>query len=350
MTETDNKPLLSVRGLKKHFVQRRNLFGKAVRTVRAVDGVDLDIERAETLGLVGESGCGKSTLGRAVLKLIEPTAGTLVYDGEDITNFSAGRLRPWRKKMQIIFQDPFASLNPRMSVGNIIGEALDIHRLEQGPARTARVAELLDTVGLRKEAMHRYPHEFSGGQRQRIGIARALAVRPEFIVCDEPISALDVSIQAQVVNLLQDLQSELGLTYLFIAHDLTVVEHISTRVAVMYLGRIVEIAEAKALYAAPHHPYTKALFSAVPRPDPENKHERILLHGEIPSPLDPPSGCTFHPRCSEAMDICKTDSPQLVQIGARHQTACHLYTEAVSPPAPALSGGQSAASVGDQGA
>jgi oligopeptide/dipeptide ABC transporter ATP-binding protein len=316
--------LVELRGLKKHYPVRGGLLGGERRVVKAVDGVDLDIAASETLGLVGESGCGKSTLGRTLLRLIEPTAGTVRFDGHEVTALNDAELRPLRQKMQIIFQDPFASLNPRMTVGKIVAEGLTIHGLKTGPALEERVDELLELVGLRPEAKRRYPHEFSGGQRQRVGIARALATEPTFIVCDEPISALDVSIQAQVVNLLQDLQHRLGLTYLFIAHDLTVVRHISTRVAVMYLGQIVELATAAELYDDPLHPYTKALLSAVPVPDPERAHERIVLEGEVPSPLSPPSGCKFHPRCPEAMDRCKVDVPALVQIGER-QVACHLY-------------------------
>ncbi len=317
--------LVEARGLKKHFQASSGLFAGSKKVLRAVDGIDLDITAGETLGLVGESGCGKSTLGRVLLRLHEPTAGTIRYRGEDITGLPAGPLRALRRKMQIIFQDPYASLNPRMTIGSIVGEALQIHGLAPGAEREARVASLLERVGLRPDVMHRYPHEFSGGQRQRVGIARALAVEPEFIVCDEPISALDVSIQAQVVNLLQDLQQELGLTYLFIAHDLTVVEHISTRVAVMYLGNIVELASRDDLYRDPKHPYTRALLSAVPHPVPGGKKERIALRGEIPSPIDPPSGCKFHPRCPEATDVCRTTEPTLVTLGGTRQVSCHLY-------------------------
>ena len=318
--------LLEVRDLCKHFSVTKGTFKRVTKTVRAVDGVSLDIHKGETLGLVGESGCGKSTFGRTVLKLYDPTSGTLKFKGENITENSSSQMRPLRRQMQMIFQDPYASLNPRMTVGNIIAEALNIHNITTTkPDTEAKVRELLETVGLRPESIHRYPHEFSGGQRQRIGIARALAVSPEFLVCDEPIAALDVSIQAQIVNLLQDLQHKLKLTYLFIAHDLTVVRHISTRVAVMYLGSLVELASSKDLYSEPLHPYTRALLSAVPTPTPEKK-KRIVLQGEIPSPLNPPSGCKFHPRCPDVMDICSQKDPELVQIGGT-KVACHLYTK-----------------------
>lgn len=318
--------LLRVQNLKKHFVQTKGVFRLKRQVVKAVDGVSFSIARGETLGLVGESGCGKSTLGRIILRLVEPTEGSIEFEGLDITHVAEKTLRPMRRKMQIIFQDPYASLNPRMTVGNIIGEALEIHGLFNGKsARQERVSELLSLVGLRPETLHRYPHEFSGGQRQRIGIARALAVDPQFIVCDEPVSALDVSIQAQIVNLLQDLQSQLGLTYLFIAHDLMIVKHISTRIAVMYLGDIVELALANDLYGDPKHPYTEALLSAVPNVDKMARRKRIELHGEIPSPIDPPSGCKFHPRCPKAMEVCKAVAPTLIQIGANRQVACHLY-------------------------
>ncbi len=318
--------LVEVKHLSKFFPITKGVFKKIRTNVRAVEDVTFDISQGETLGLVGESGCGKSTLGRTLLKLYEPTAGEITYEGQNITALGTVNMRPLRRKMQIIFQDPYASLNPRMTVGNIIAEALLIHKLYASKdGRQKRIRELLSTVGLRDEAMYRYPHEFSGGQRQRIGIARALAVDPRFIVCDEPISALDVSIQAQIVNLLQDLQTQLGLTYLFIAHDLMVVKHISTRVAVMYLGNLVEISPANALYEAPKHPYTQALLSAVPSPDPTRKHQRIILKGEIPSPINPPSGCKFHTRCPQVMDICKMQSPPLIQIGTDRQVACHLY-------------------------
>ncbi len=320
------KELVKIKNLKKYFSVTKGTFRKTTQTVRAVDGVTFDIFKGETLGLVGESGCGKSTLGRCVLRLYEPTSGEISFDGQDITQMKSEDLRALRRRMQIIFQDPYASLNPRMTVGNIIGEALVIHNLFTDKAtRQKRVAELLSIVGLRPEALFRYPHEFSGGQRQRIGIARALAVDPQFIVCDEPVSALDVSIQAQIVNLLQDLQAELGLTYLFIAHDLMIVKHISTRVAVMYLGNLAEVAPASELYVDPKHPYTKALLSAVPVADPTRKKTRIILKGEIPSPINPPSGCKFHPRCPEVMKICSEVIPPLIQISEKRQVACHLY-------------------------
>jgi oligopeptide/dipeptide ABC transporter ATP-binding protein len=319
-----SETLVELRDLSKHFSLSGSMFARHKRVVRAVENVSLEIKKGETLGLVGESGCGKSTLGRTLLKLYDPTSGSIHFKGRDITKLSPGGMRPLRREMQIIFQDPYASLNPRMTVGNVIGEALQIHGLYPGAEREDRVREMLEVVGLRPEALHRYPHEFSGGQRQRIGIARALAVDPSFIVCDEPISALDVSIQAQIVNLLQDLQHKLGLTYLFIAHDLTVVEHISTRVAVMYLGSLAEVASAAELYKDPKHPYTRALLSAVPVPEPGRTKSRIMLKGEIPSPIDPPSGCKFHPRCPDVMDVCKQEVPRLVQLG-KTKVACHLY-------------------------
>jgi oligopeptide transport system ATP-binding protein len=318
--------LVKISELKKYFSVTKGTFRKTTQTVRAVDGVTFDIFKGETLGLVGESGCGKSTLGRCILRLYEPTSGEVNFDGQNITSLKSEDLRSLRRRMQIIFQDPYASLNPRMTVGNIIGEALVIHQLFADKVqRQKRVAELLSIVGLRPEALFRYPHEFSGGQRQRIGIARALAVDPQFIVCDEPVSALDVSIQAQIVNLLQDLQEEFGLTYLFIAHDLMIVKHISTRVAVMYLGSIAEVAPSSELYIDPKHPYTRALLSAVPIADPTRKKSRIMLKGEIPSPINPPPGCKFHPRCFEAMKICSEVTPPLIQISEKRQVACHLY-------------------------
>lgn len=323
---TANKPLLQVTDLEQHFVQYRGMFSREKRVVRAVDGVSFHIDESETLGLVGESGCGKSTLGRSVLRLIEPTKGRVLFEDEDVTGAGKDRMRELRRKMQIIFQDPFASLNPRMTVGNIIEEALIIHKFGNSPAeRQNRVMELLKLVGLRKESIGRYPHEFSGGQRQRIGIARALAVDPKFVVCDEPISALDVSIQAQIINLMQDLQYHLGLTYLFIAHDLHVVRHIASRIAVMYLGNIVEIGDAKTVYEDPKHPYTRALLSAMPVPDPSKKSNRILLSGEVPSPINPPSGCKFHPRCPYVKPECKEALPELISLGSKQKVACVLY-------------------------
>jgi oligopeptide transport system ATP-binding protein len=319
------EPLVKVTDLKKYFSVRGGLLSREVARVQAVDHVSFTINRSETLGLVGESGCGKSTTARCVLRLIEPSSGEIIFDGRNVREADATDLRTMRRDMQIVFQDPFASLNPRMTVGAIIGEALSIHKLtEPGSESDERIASLLVKVGLKPEHMRRYPHEFSGGQRQRIVIARALAVEPKFIVCDEPVSALDVSIQAQVINLLEDLQAELGLTYLFVAHDLSVVEHISDRVAVMYLGRIVEIAKASDLYRNPQHPYTQALLSAVPVPNPKLKRKRIRLQGDVPSPMNPPSGCYFHTRCPIAEPRCAQVSPELKQGSDGHFVACHL--------------------------
>jgi oligopeptide/dipeptide ABC transporter ATP-binding protein len=293
-----------------------------------VDDISFTVKKGETLGLVGESGCGKTTTGRVILRLIEPTSGEVIFDGKNVPALPKDELRELRKDMQIIFQDPYGSLNPRMTVGDIIGEPLHIHKLARGPEREKRVRELLEVVGLSAFHARRFPHEFSGGQRQRIGIARALAVRPKLIICDEPVSALDVSIQAQVINLLQDLQSEFDLTYVFIAHDLSVVKHISDRVAVMYLGKIVELTGKHELYHNPKHPYTQALLSAIPEADPTIKKERILLKGDVPSPINPPKGCRFHTRCPKVMDICKTEEPKFVDSGDGHFVACHLVPAA----------------------
>ena len=317
--------LLDVKNLKVHFPVKHGLFSRVHGYVKAVDDVSLSIQPGETLGLVGESGCGKTTLGRAIIRLIEPTAGNVLFEGEDITRLSGEQLRGRRRKFQMIFQDPYGSLNPRMIVSEIIGEALDIHQLaDSAAARDARIADLLRAVGLDASHADRYPHEFSGGQRQRVGIARALAVEPKLIVCDEPVSALDVSVQAQIVNLLMDLQQQHGLAYLFIAHDLAVVEHISHRVMVMYLGRAVELAPAKELVRAPRHPYTQALLSAVPVIDPDSKRKRIMLPGDVPSPIAPPPGCTFNPRCSVKEARCETSVPALREVEPGHWVSCHL--------------------------
>ncbi len=316
--------LLSVRDLRKHFAIKGGILSRTVDKVHAVDGVSFDIGAGETLGLVGESGCGKSTTGRCILRLIEPSSGEIRFKGTDVTRMSGPALRSLRRDMQIIFQDPYASLNPRLTVGAIVGEALTIHELATSRRDLEdRVVQLLETVGLQADHMRRFPHEFSGGQRQRIGIARALAVEPKLIVCDEPVSALDVSIQAQVINLLEDLQEQFGLTYLFIAHDLSVVEHISTRVAVMYLGRVVEIAPSRDLYDNPLHPYTEALLSAVPIPDPTVKRKRIMLQGDVPNPIRPPSGCHFHTRCPIARPDCSQRVPELRESQPGHWVSCH---------------------------
>ena len=321
--------LLEVNDLKMHFpITRGVIFQRQVGAIKAVDGLDFTLYRGETLGLVGESGCGKSTTGRAILQLHRPTDGAVLFEGKDLTKTKGEELRKMRRRMQMIFQDPYASLNPRMTVGSIIGEPLEVHGIGTSRKdRQERVQALLKTVGLNPDFVNRYPHEFSGGQRQRIGIARALAVNPAFIVCDEPISALDVSIQAQIINLLEDLQDELDLTYLFIAHDLSVVRHISDRIAVMYLGKIVELADRDELYANPKHPYTQALLSAVPIPDPqiENQRRRIILEGDVPSPANPPKGCNFSTRCPRVMDVCRQQDPPFKDYGNGHYAACYLY-------------------------
>ena len=316
--------LVEVKDLVKHFPIRGGIFLKEVASVKAVDHVSLTIREGETLGLVGESGCGKTTLGRLILRLEEPSSGKVLFQGKNILSFDKEKLRSLRKDMQIIFQDPFSSLNPRKTVSHIIGEPLLVHGLRRRWEREERVLELLRVVGLRREHMRRYPHQFSGGQRQRIGVARALALRPKLIICDEAVSALDVSIQAQVINLLKDLQEEFGLTYLFISHDLAVVEHVSDRLAVMYLGKIVELAASSTIYRSPLHPYTQALLSASPIPDPTSRRNRIILRGDVPSPIDPPSGCHFHTRCIYAEEICSQQKPQLKEVGKNHLTACHF--------------------------
>jgi peptide/nickel transport system ATP-binding protein len=321
-----SEPLLQVWNLTKEFAVQSGLFRRQSASVHAVDGVDFHIESGETLGLVGESGCGKSTTGRCVLRLIEPTSGEITFEGRNVTALDAGELRTLRRDIQIIFQDPYASLNPRMTVGAIIGEALIIHQLTKTRREfEERIVELLETVGLQADHMTRRPHEFSGGQRQRIGIARALAVEPKLIICDEPVSALDVSIQAQVVNLLEDLQQKFGLAYLFIAHDLGVVKHISDRVAVMYLGEIVEVADKRALYAEPLHPYTQALIAAVPEAKPRKGRRKPAITGEIPSALNPPVGCRFHTRCPHAMPVCRETAPAMTEPKPGHRVVCHLY-------------------------
>lgn len=316
--------LLAIKNLVKTFPARGGIFTKTGDVVHAVDGVSFSVDKGEIFGLVGESGCGKSTLGRVVARLIEPTSGNIFFDGKDITHLKSKELKSVRRELQIIFQDPYASLNPRMPVGEIIGEALRIHNIANGAEKAERVRKLIDIVGLAKDSIYRYPHEFSGGQRQRIGIARALALNPKFIIADEPISALDVSIQAQIINLFKDLQKEFDLTYLFIAHDLRVVEYISRRVAVMYLGKIMEIAASREIYSHPVHPYTEALLSAVPLPDPAKKKKRIILKGEIPSPINPPSGCVFHTRCIYAQERCRIEVPLLEPKMSNRLAACHF--------------------------
>jgi oligopeptide/dipeptide ABC transporter ATP-binding protein len=328
-TPTNSKRrLVEVEGLKKHFPIRGGLLGTVKGWVKAVDDVSFHVDDGETLGMVGESGCGKTTVGRSILRLIEPSAGLVRFDGRDVTAMSPSELRRARRQMQIIFQDPYSSLNPRMTVEGIVGEALTVHGLAKGQERRRRVEQLLVRVGLSARHIGRYPHEFSGGQRQRIGIARALALNPKFIVCDEAVSALDVSIQAQILNLLMDLQQEFGLSYLFIAHDLSVVEHISDRVAVMYLGKMAEVAPSGTIYEHPLHPYTRALLSAIPIPDPLNKRPRIKLEGDVPSPVNPPSGCNFHTRCPFAEERCKRELPVLRDVGSGHRVACHLVDAA----------------------
>ncbi len=317
-------PVLEVRDLKKHFPVKKGLLRKTVGQVYAVDGVSFTIGKGETLGLVGESGCGKTTVGRTLLRLTEPSGGQILLGGTDVTKLSKAEMRPYRREMQIIFQDPFSSLDPRMSAGTIVGEPLMVHGVGNADERRARVAELFGRVGLRPGQMDNFPHQFSGGQRQRLGIARALALNPKLIIGDEPVSALDVSIQAQVINILMDLQKELGLSYLFISHNLAVVEHISHRIAVMYLGRIVEYADKKTLFTAPKHPYTEALLSAVPVPDPAIKRSKVVLQGDVPSPVNPPSGCHFHTRCPIAEARCKIEAPKLVEKAPGQFAACHL--------------------------
>ena len=321
---TEARPLLEVTDLVKHYPVRSGILRRAVGKVHSVDGVSFTIGVGETLGMVGESGCGKSTVARSILRLVEPTSGSIRLNGRDITHLGKAKLRPHRRSMQIIFQDPLASLNPRMTAGDIVGEPLSVHGLATGSQKRARVAELFDQVGLRPDQMQNYPHQFSGGQRQRICIARALSLGPSLIVCDEPVSALDVSIQAQVINLLIDLQRKYDFSYLFIAHDLAVVAHISHRVAVMYLGRIVEIADKGELFANPRHPYTQALLGSVPVADPRKKSLKPLVDGDVPSPINPPSGCAFHTRCRYVMDRCKVERPELTDVGGQHQVACFL--------------------------
>jgi len=343
MSEAQNGALVEVTSLKKYFPIRAGILQREVARVHAVDDVSLSVSKGETVGLVGESGCGKSTLGRCIVRLLEPTAGDVVFDGRSIGKLGARSLRPLRRQMQMVFQDPYASLNPRKRVGTIVGDPLKIHGLGDRKERKKQVEELLETVGLSPEHYNRFPHEFSGGQRQRIGVARALALRPKLIVADEPVSALDVSIQAQMVNLLEELQDDFGLTYLFIAHDLGVVRHVSDRIAVMYLGKLVELSPAEELYTRPIMPYTEALLSAVPIPDPDlsEKRERIVLEGDVPSPIHPPSGCRFHPRCRYATDVCSQIEPPLVDYGNGHLAACHhplnvdkAMLDRVSVPAP----------------
>ncbi|WP_208680890.1 dipeptide ABC transporter ATP-binding protein [Streptomyces sp. ID38640] len=340
---SDAEPLLKVRGLVRHFPITKGLLKRQVGAVQAVDGIDFDVRPGETLGVVGESGCGKSTMGRLITRLDEPTGGSIEFQGQDITHLSQGRLRPMRRDVQMIFQDPYGSLNPRHTIGGIVSTPFRLQGVEPEGGVKKEVQRLLELVGLSPEHYNRYPHEFSGGQRQRIGIARALALKPKLVVADEPVSALDVSIQAQVVNLMDDLQEELGLTYVIIAHDLSVIRHVSDRIAVMYLGKIVELADRKALYETPMHPYTKALLSAVPVPDPKRRtqRDRILLKGDVPSPINPPSGCRFRTRCWKATEVCTTTEPPLVALRTGHQVACHHPENAPdqAPAAATASGG-----------
>jgi len=335
MKQVADGPLLETREVVKHYPVTGGVLLRQIAAVRAVDGVSLNILPAETLGLVGESGCGKSTLGRLILRLEEPTRGDILFQGQSILGYDPKKMRELRREMQIIFQDPFSSLNPRKSVAHIVGEPLFVHGMTNRREREARVLELLEVVGLKREHMRRYPHQFSGGQRQRIGVARALALNPKLIICDEAVSALDVSIRGQVINLLQDLQEEFGLTYLFISHDLSVVEHISDRVAVMYLGKLVELADSETLYKTPLHPYTQALLSAAPVPDPRRKKKRIVLSGDVPSPIDPPPGCRFHTRCLYAKDVCRQQDPPFREVRENHFAAC-LFSEEIfgSNPSP----------------
>ncbi|WP_433545554.1 ABC transporter ATP-binding protein [Streptomyces sp. CA-294286] len=346
------EPLLRVSGLTKHFPIRKGLLQRQTGAVRAVDGLDFDVRPGETLGVVGESGCGKSTMGRLITRLLEPTGGKIEFEGQDITHLNVAKMRPLRRDVQMIFQDPYSSLNPRHTIGTIVSAPFHLQGVKPTGGVKAEVQRLLEVVGLNPEHYNRYPHEFSGGQRQRIGIARALALKPKLVVADEPVSALDVSIQAQVVNLMEDLQDELGLTYVIIAHDLSVIRHVSDRIAVMYLGKIVELADRTSLYKAPMHPYTKALMSAVPVPDPKRrgmKSERILLKGDVPSPIAPPSGCRFHTRCWKATDICTTQDPPLLELRTGQQVACHHPENAPdqAPGETVLAGAEGAATVVD---